>query len=166
MLRLCDDHYHTLCSRAYKVDIVEEVDANVNSEGSGAGDGGVTRDRSVPREPSGPSVGSGPREPSGPSVGSVPREPSGPSVGSDSGAGDGGVTREEGVFGEGDETGASVPDNPDPLTEGQLNKVTVALDAFGMEMVRTPYHVVFTCNVQYNYCNISQRFPAKTPVLT
>lgn len=107
--------------RVEKLDIVEEVNnANVNNVGSGLSEDGVSRDRSVTCDDDKLFVG----ESSGARGGGIP-------------AGSGAF--DKGVGGDGDEIGVDVPDKPDPLTEGQLNKITLALDTFGMEVVRTPY---------------------------
>ncbi len=48
---------------------------------------------------------------------------------------DGGGAREGGDPGEGGDSGGDVTDKPEPLSEVQLNKVSVALAFFGMELV-------------------------------
>ncbi len=130
---------------------MEAVESNADSVKSGASDGGLPRDRSgaseggvphdrsgaseggVPRNRSGASEGGVPRDRSGASEGGVPRNRSGAVISVDSGASERSVVVGGGgdVFGEG-----GMPDRPEPLAESQLNKVPLALDTFGVEVVR------------------------------
>ena len=97
------------------METAEEVNANVSGENGGAREGGDPGDGSDPRngDCGDPRNGDG----------GDPRNF------------DGGGAREGGDPGEGGDSGGDVPDKPEPLSEMQLNKVSVALAFFGMELV-------------------------------